>query len=289
MVPVLTIFYCVLGLSTAVAAAGPGASPRVVGYQGYLEQAGAPVTGTVTMVFRFADDADAAANTLSWSETKTVEVVNGNFSVLLGQSTPIGDDVLDSADLYVTMEVEGVPLGNAQRITPSLQALRADRAVDLVSDSLTTGPVSASSVSATGSISAGAVSASSVSATGNISAATVSASSVSTTGNMSAATVSASSMSTTGNVSVGGTLSAGLLLHTCPRSNPQYGVGYGVAECACPSGYQVLSGGGSCASGFMHQSRPISKTRWRVSCAAGETYTYPKWITDMTLLCARIN
>jgi hypothetical protein len=92
----------------------------------------------------------------------------------------------------------------------------------------------------------------------------------------------------TGNIDVDGNLEAGHVLYTCPTGG--LGVGYGTADCSCPaSAPRVLGGGGVCqGDGYIHQSRPVSASQWRVSCAYGAGYAFPKWVTSMTLICARI-
>jgi hypothetical protein len=63
------------------------AVPNKVSFQGKLSQSGAPVTGNVDMTFRLYDA--ASGGTPLWSETQTVSVSNGIYSVLLGNSIPL--------------------------------------------------------------------------------------------------------------------------------------------------------------------------------------------------------
>jgi hypothetical protein len=60
------------------------------------------------------------------------------------------------------------------------------------------------------------------------------------------------------------------------------------AECTCPAGTWVVSGGGYAPVGttaFLRESRPISTTAWRVSCA---TATTDVPCAEYNLVCARI-
>ena len=72
-------------MSMRVGAVDP---PLLLNYQGQLtDTAGTPQTGMFTMTFQVFD-AEAAGNALpsgtAWEETQNVEVVDGNFNVLLG-------------------------------------------------------------------------------------------------------------------------------------------------------------------------------------------------------------
>lgn len=63
--------------------------PQTINYQGYLtDTAGAPVDGAVSMTFSLYDT--ATAGTALWTETQTVTVSNGIYSVNFGEVTSIG-------------------------------------------------------------------------------------------------------------------------------------------------------------------------------------------------------
>jgi microcystin-dependent protein len=71
--------------------------PSLLNYQGYLEEGGTPVAagGTTNrkVYFRFWNHAsNSGAPNLLYSEEQTVTINSGDFSVLLGQGTPIATD-----------------------------------------------------------------------------------------------------------------------------------------------------------------------------------------------------
>ncbi|MEA1912470.1 MAG: hypothetical protein U9N06_01345 [candidate division WOR-3 bacterium] len=83
--------------------------PSVMSYFGYLEDnSGNPVTGTKSMEFSIWDA--LTGGTLLWSESHSnVEVKNGHFSLLLGETNPISSDIFTSGTerwIEVTVETE---------------------------------------------------------------------------------------------------------------------------------------------------------------------------------------
>lgn len=82
----------VVGAATFAWARVPATDARLIPYQGVLERDGVPVSGPVTA--RFGLFNSAASNTACvltnscplWSEEQTLDVVDGRFSVLLGDS-----------------------------------------------------------------------------------------------------------------------------------------------------------------------------------------------------------
>jgi hypothetical protein len=107
--------------------------PQTLHYQGYLTtSAGAPVNGATPLTFKLY--AAAAGGSALWSETHAaVNVANGNYQVILGNTTPFGLDF--SAPYWL-----GVTVGADAEMAPR-QALSmapyAHRAV--VADSLAAG------------------------------------------------------------------------------------------------------------------------------------------------------
>ncbi len=78
------------------------APPQTLSYQGVMTNSGGtPITGTQTVVFSLYSVASGGA--ASWTETKTVSVANGLFSVTLGDTTPI--TVPFSSPLYLGVKV----------------------------------------------------------------------------------------------------------------------------------------------------------------------------------------
>ena len=115
---------------TAISALADGDSstdsvPKWIPYQGTLEKDGRVVNGDIQMIFRIYDGSEAEQS--SWSETQTVTVYAGRFSVLLGsistQSSQTLMEVIHDADeLYLgvalTEESEEIALANRQRLLP---------------------------------------------------------------------------------------------------------------------------------------------------------------------------
>ena len=63
-------------------------TPKTINYQGYLTDAGGnPVNGTRSIVFSIYNV--NSGGTALWSETQSVAVNNGIYSVILGSVTPI--------------------------------------------------------------------------------------------------------------------------------------------------------------------------------------------------------
>jgi hypothetical protein len=81
---------------------------RTTSYQGYLtDDVGNPLTGTVDITFTIYDA--LVGGNQKWTETiKNVEVSDGLFNVVLGLSTPIDSDDVDS-DRYLGIKVETDP------------------------------------------------------------------------------------------------------------------------------------------------------------------------------------
>ncbi len=110
------------------------AAPNLVNYQGaYVNAQGAPVTGSKVMVFRIYPALDTpAANALWNSGNVTVAVVNGAFSVNLGESpqTALPADLFAASDTrYIGVTVDGAELVPRQRLTSVPYALNAGAAV----------------------------------------------------------------------------------------------------------------------------------------------------------------
>ncbi len=86
------------------------AVPTTINYQGYLtDSSGAPLTGTVSIVFSLYTSGGAK----QWTETQgSVSVAKGRFSVQLGSSSAF------TADLFDTPLYLGVKVGSDAEMTP---------------------------------------------------------------------------------------------------------------------------------------------------------------------------
>ena len=115
----------VLALALAITALpAQAAVPQTLNYQGQLASAGGvPVNGTVNITFSLYDV--ATGGTALWSETQSVTVTNGLYSVTLGQMTPL------DATLFTAQRYLGITVGTDPEMTPrialssSATALRA--------------------------------------------------------------------------------------------------------------------------------------------------------------------
>ena len=95
--------------------------PQKISYQGKLLENGIPVTGTKSITFTID----------SWSETKSVSVNDGLYSVTLGETTPIPTSIFDnSTSVQLQIEVEGVTLSPQTNILAVAYAYKAEKAVD---------------------------------------------------------------------------------------------------------------------------------------------------------------
>ncbi len=82
--------------------------PHILTEQGrLLDATGTPVTGSVTLVFNLYDN--PTSGTSLWTETQTVDLDAGNFSVDLGEGTSF-DQGSPAKDLFVTEALAGKTL-----------------------------------------------------------------------------------------------------------------------------------------------------------------------------------
>jgi hypothetical protein len=91
----------IAGCLSAVAAV-----PTKITYQGRLTSGGVAVNGIVNMTVKLYDH--PTAGNLIWSETQSAAVVNGLYTVVLGNITPLNESIL-AVQLYLTVAVEGDP------------------------------------------------------------------------------------------------------------------------------------------------------------------------------------
>ena len=104
--------------AVVIAAGEPGAGeivPRQIPYRGSLDHNGVPVTNASTQM-RFELFQGETAATASWSETQTVSVEDGFFSVALGDNQPIPAALFEQPRLFLGITVDGQPLSGRQRL-----------------------------------------------------------------------------------------------------------------------------------------------------------------------------
>ncbi len=114
-----------------------GPPPRLIPYTGYLENNGVPVTRVLDMTFWFYSGESELATQLLEEIHRSVEVVNGRFSVTLGSTVTTGlpAALLDSSEVWLqiavddpTDEVGATTLAGRQRLLAAPYALQSDRA-----------------------------------------------------------------------------------------------------------------------------------------------------------------
>ena len=101
------------------------AVPHLIRYQGMLvDTQQVPLEGPYTLTFRLYDA--ATAGTKVWEETQTnAPVVHGQFSVLLGQVTPL--DLVFDKDLWLSIQVNtDAEMSPRQQLSSVPYAYRAD-------------------------------------------------------------------------------------------------------------------------------------------------------------------
>jgi len=99
-------------------------SALVIPYDGYLMLDSSPITGTQEIKFTLYES--AVGGTMQWTETQTVTLYNGRFSVGLGSSTVLTDTLLDAEQLWLEMAIVDSRSGSPVEVTLSgRQAIEA--------------------------------------------------------------------------------------------------------------------------------------------------------------------
>ena len=120
------------------------AVPLQVAHQGEVQDADGPVTGTLEFVFELFDAASEGNEV--WSETRDVDVVDGNYAVLLGSVTAIDSVLFVEPALWLQITIEGGdPLLPRQPIASAPYAIVAGTA-----ENVSGGTVDASSIAVNG-------------------------------------------------------------------------------------------------------------------------------------------
>ncbi len=117
-------FICVLAALVIIPCVAYADVPGTISYQGYLEDSeDNPLNETVSMVFKIYD-ADGA---VKWTETHdAVDVNDGVFSVILGETTAVSTDVADDKRyLGVTVE-SNEEMAPRQKLNSVMFAIRAE-------------------------------------------------------------------------------------------------------------------------------------------------------------------
>jgi hypothetical protein len=123
-----------------VLAISVGAAPKLIDYQGYLEDHnGNPLTETLN--FEFKIYTDSTGGTSKWSETQNIAVIGGLFNVTLGPSTAIEDTVFNGDSRWLEVKIGGTTLDRV-RIVATAYSLRVST-VDGSSGGVITGDLTA--------------------------------------------------------------------------------------------------------------------------------------------------
>jgi hypothetical protein len=98
--------------------------PNTLNYQGVLtDNTGQPVTGSHQILFNLYEV--PAGGTAFWTETQTVQVTNGKFSVALGKTTSL-DTTKFTGTTYIGIKVDsGAEMAPRQQLTSVAYALKA--------------------------------------------------------------------------------------------------------------------------------------------------------------------
>lgn len=113
-------------------------SDLIMPYDGFLMVDSAPITGTRQIKFELYES--ASGGIAEWSESQTVTLYNGRFSVGLGSSTSLTSTLLDAEKLWLAMTIvdtdaQGnsveIPLSGRQAIEPAPFAAWAGNSADM--------------------------------------------------------------------------------------------------------------------------------------------------------------
>ncbi|RMD64090.1 hypothetical protein D6833_04845 [Candidatus Parcubacteria bacterium] len=107
------VFGAAMSTFMLVAATLSAQIPQLINYQGVLQDSSTGLPVDEDKSITFAIYATATGGTALWSETQTVSIDQGYFSVLLGSVTPIPPTVFSGGDRYL-----GVKVGTDAEMTP---------------------------------------------------------------------------------------------------------------------------------------------------------------------------
>ncbi|MBI4655393.1 MAG: hypothetical protein HY746_01475 [Elusimicrobia bacterium] len=113
--------YFFISLSSYLSAA----APLRVNFQGKLDESGQPVTGTKNFIFKIYD-ASSGGNLVWTSQTHSVSITNGIFSVVLQTGTPVDISTSTfSGPRYVEITIDGTTLSPREEIVSAPYSLVA--------------------------------------------------------------------------------------------------------------------------------------------------------------------
>jgi hypothetical protein len=102
-------------------------TPHLISYHGMLtDDDGNPIKGTKDLTITVYESGTAVVPL--WQEVhQDVAVDAGAFAVLLGENTSLPDDLFNSRDRWMEIEIDGVKLSPRQRFTSVPYAINADK------------------------------------------------------------------------------------------------------------------------------------------------------------------
>jgi hypothetical protein len=131
LLPIMFLVFFIFTVSSALSSI-----PQMINYQGYLtDPHGSPIDSTVTLIFSIYPDTTEEAPL--WTETQSVTITDGIFSVDLGDITPLSlpFDTTYYLGITVGSDSEMTP---RQPLTSSPYAFRAATAETVVDNAVTT-------------------------------------------------------------------------------------------------------------------------------------------------------
>lgn len=117
--------------------------PRLIAYQGYLEDGGGPIEGQLDVDFFITSErntplsADCASSSAPcyWSQERAVTFSRGYFSLVLGEENALPLTLFRDSTVYLRVSIGGETLDGAQRLLAAPFAVTAELAGDLSVDS----------------------------------------------------------------------------------------------------------------------------------------------------------
>jgi len=104
--------------------------PLLINYRGYIDVADPGIglgTGalTVELEFNLYDTSEIEGVTPLWTETQTAQLLDGNFTVLLGNVSPLSPDLFSGSQRYLTVSVGGSVVAGPQQVLSVPYAMQA--------------------------------------------------------------------------------------------------------------------------------------------------------------------
>lgn len=117
---VVTVLGIILAVGYLMAGPTTGLGSHRIPFHGFLEQNGEPVNGKRQLTFcLYQSEVDTAP--CVWSESLSVPILDGNFSVMLGETTALDETIATSKSLYLGISVQeisdGIPIGTPILLT----------------------------------------------------------------------------------------------------------------------------------------------------------------------------